>query len=298
MATADGSKLVTTHGGKDQPVKCSRWSELGDSLTFHADAAAHLLAPTEFRFINAPGNGAPQYYEAGAGNGIERDVATMAQMVRSEPTSRTPLNQQIREVARRVEAMVPALRRDGQRVAVIIASDGEATDGDVRGSLNELIGLPVWVVVRLCTSDDRLLDYWNGVDQDLELDMDVLDDLNAEAIEIANWNAWFNYGPELHRLREFGSPRKTFDMLEEKALTSTEILDVCNMIYGSRNAAELPNPEVNTKGFQTMLTTIASKMVPQQAATTYSTIKKKRVGWINIPVLKRKYKKGCLFFNG
>ena len=70
MATADGSKLVTTHGGKDQPVKCSRWSELGDSLTFHTDAAAHLLAPTEFRFINAPGNGAPQYYEVVLATGL------------------------------------------------------------------------------------------------------------------------------------------------------------------------------------------------------------------------------------
>lgn len=295
MASTDGTALITTQAGKDKPIACSRWVELCSSLTFQANAATHLNARTEFRFLNAPGNGAPQSYEVGAGNGVERDLATMKVMLESEPTSRTPLNAHINAVVREVKEMAPTLRRDGQRVAVIIASDGVATDGDVRGSLSKLIGLPVWVVIRLCTSDDDLVDYWNNVDQDLELEMDVLDDLHAEAIEIAGWNAWLNYGPELHKLREFGSPRKTFDMLEEKAFTSTEILKMCEMIYG-KHAADLANPEVDFKGFEAGMAAVVSKM-PQRAATTYSAIKKKRVNWINMPTLKKKFKRGaCLFF--
>ena len=59
--------------------------------------------------------------------------------------------------------------------AQVIASDGEATDGDIAAALRPLRDLPAWVVVRLCTDDDRVVQYWNEIDEDLELDMDVLD---------------------------------------------------------------------------------------------------------------------------
>ena len=44
--------------------------------------------------------------------------------------------------------------------------------------------LPVWVVIRLCTDEDRMVDYWNSVDGEIELNMDVIDDPNGEAREI------------------------------------------------------------------------------------------------------------------
>jgi hypothetical protein len=33
-------------------VSCSRWTELAESLRFHATVAEKLGAPTEFRFLN------------------------------------------------------------------------------------------------------------------------------------------------------------------------------------------------------------------------------------------------------
>ena len=47
-------------------------------------------------------------------------------------------------------------------------------------AMRPLKDLPVWVVVRLCTNDDKIVDYWNRVDEELELSMDVLDDLGGE----------------------------------------------------------------------------------------------------------------------
>ena len=44
--------------------------------------------------------------------------------------------------------------------------------------------LPVWVVIRLCTDEDKMVDYWNNIDNEIELNMDVIDDPLGEAQEI------------------------------------------------------------------------------------------------------------------
>jgi hypothetical protein len=44
--------------------------------------------------------------------------------------------------------------------------------------------LPVWVVIRLCTNENAIVSYWNNVDKEIELNMDVIDDPLGEAKEI------------------------------------------------------------------------------------------------------------------
>ena len=61
--------------------------------------------------------------------------------------------------------MLPFLRATGQRVAVIIATDGESSDGDIAAAMAPLKDLPVWVVIRLCTDEDKIVDYWNNIDK-------------------------------------------------------------------------------------------------------------------------------------
>ena len=54
--------------------------------------------------------------------------------------------------------------------------------------------LPVWIVIRLCTDEDKMVDYWNTVDGEIELNMDVIDDHNGEAREI------YEYVTASHRI--------------------------------------------------------------------------------------------------
>jgi hypothetical protein len=44
-------------------------------------------------------------------------------------------------------------------------------------ALQSLEGLPVWVVVRLCTNEHQVVEFYNNLDSQLELSLKVIDDI-------------------------------------------------------------------------------------------------------------------------
>ena len=97
--------------------------------------------------------------------------------------------------------------------------------------------------------DDRVVEYWNSIDEDLELDMDVLDDLEGEAAEVNEAQPWLTYGAPLHRLREWGTCNKMFDLLDERPLAQHELPGFASLILGEAACDGLPHPSLDWAGF-------------------------------------------------
>lgn len=143
--------------------------------------------------------------------------------------------------------------------------------------------LPVWVVIRLCTDNKRICDYWNNIDAQLELEIDVLDDISSEAEEVYRVNPWLTYGEPLHRLREFGVAVREMDMLDECTLTSEQMRTVVAMILGGRKE-DVPRPEIEWEVFSTRMQSLLNES-PQ----IFDPYKKKLRPWIDMHGLKNKY---------
>jgi hypothetical protein len=224
---------------------CTRWGELGETLLFHAKLSAYLGAPTEFRLLNTPcavGGGEFQVLRCGMGD-PSAEVAAIEKMIRTDPTGQTPLCAQIQQVTRCIADEASRLRASGQRCLVTVASDGKATDGEIAEAMRSLHHLPVSTTVRLCTDNDDVVQYWNNIDEDLELDLDVLDDFCGEAREVAEGgNGWMTYGMHLHRLREWGITRKVLDLIDEAPLSASQMRESVLLIAGQQFAEALPEP--------------------------------------------------------
>lgn len=281
MATADGREIVEV-GGRHREVPCTRWQELTSSLTWHGSLSANTLSPVTFRLLNNPGGGADQTLSLGLGDPVS-ELDRLRRLTSSTPCSTTPLCRAIASFHQHLLSSLPSLTASGTRALLVIASDGASSDGDVAAALRPLRDLPVWVVVRLCTDDDSVVDYWNSIDNELELDMDVLDDLSGEAKEITDLNPWLNYGLPLHRLREWGAVSKEFDLLDERAFNSVEVQAILKLLLG----VELPHPEVDYDEFEAQL--VASL---KEVGDVYDPLKKRMAPWVDVGKLRRSLGKG------
>lgn len=139
--------------------------------------------------------------------------------------------------------MADSMRVHGMEAVVILATDGLPTSPSGESSecvsekfvqaLRQLQSLPVWIVVRLCTDDQEVVDFYNSLHQALELPLEVLDDLFNEAKEIYKHNRWLNYCLPLHRCRELGYQHRIFDLLDERPLTKDEVVEFCSLLLGT-----------------------------------------------------------------
>jgi len=158
-------------------------------------------------------------------------------------------------------------------------------------ALRTLEGYPVWVVIRLCTDNDCVVDFYSKLDASLELSIEVLDDFCGEAVEVQECNPWLNYSLVLHRLREMGYQDRVFDMLDKRLLTKSELRDFSILLFGEIDG--LPDPSLDWEGFARHIEREMKKEKLQ-----WNPISKKMKPWISMKKLNRQYSpnKSCLPF--
>eukprot|EP00535_Pseudo-nitzschia_heimii_P001114 CAMPEP_0197173172 /NCGR_PEP_ID=MMETSP1423-20130617/191_1 /TAXON_ID=476441 /ORGANISM="Pseudo-nitzschia heimii, Strain UNC1101" /LENGTH=402 /DNA_ID=CAMNT_0042621941 /DNA_START=138 /DNA_END=1346 /DNA_ORIENTATION=- len=295
MATADGHRI---HESNDHSIRfwnCTRWAEIQDTVSYHARMAAALRSPTSFRLLN-PTCGKEMFGIAEDGpERIPEDLDTALRTLREvSPIGVTPLSERVQEIGVTVRSMRDQLIANGHKAVIVLATDGLPSDRYGKSTMVErrifqqalrsLEGLPVWVVIRLCTDDDDIVDFYNNIDNELELSLDVLDDFVAEAQEVYEHNKWLNYALPLHRMREMGFYHKLFDLIDERALTRDELRDFFYLLYGADALDGLPDPHVHWDGFRDHIARLT-----RDAGLRYNPIKKRLTPCIDIRQLDREF---------
>lgn len=249
MNIKDGRRLLPTARLDDVRVTtCTRWEELKETVLYHAQLAALLEAPTKFVLLNPPTtNPATSHNNSSTGflkpcpqemsiaergrEWIDDDMEDfMENFTNVHPSGATPLTTHL-------QRMYESLLHVESKIVLVLATDGKPTDSfgyssptvdrEFEASLRK-VQSKAWVVIRLCTDDEHVLNYYQKFDDQEEFDLEVLDDYLDEAKEVYSYNPWLTYSLSLHRCREMGmSCHGTFrflDWLDERQLSREETL--------------------------------------------------------------------------
>jgi len=267
MRSADGQQIAESPTNSSVTLeKCTRWAEIVEAVQYHARMSGLMEASTIFRLLNHPGaDVGPQQFSIANGDGdenggdmtINQEVDRAIRIMKgASPDGYTPLNHHVGEIINHVRGMEGELRKNGEKVAIIIATDGVPSDGNKQSFvkyLKELGSLPIWLVFRLCTNEDAVVDFYGDLDKLLEKPVDVLDDFASEAKEVNKVNRWINYCLPLHRMRELGFKHRLFDLIDERLLTKDEVHEYCTFIYGEEKMSKAPYPTSDWEGFLTYM---------------------------------------------
>ena len=288
MNHGDGSRLIPGKPGACPTKKtCTRWEELANMAASMSELAGSLGARTDFHLLNRPST-MPQFVTVAAGGGsdalqmdAQMDVPTFQRAIRQvSPSGSTPLTESIVNIISLVAPAADRLRAHGQEVVVTIATDGLPNDKrSFQQALRQLQALPTWVVVRLCTDDDVVVDYWNELDGSLEVSLEVLDDEEGEAKEIASFNRWLTYAPVLHNARCFGLRNRLFDLVDETKLLPSQVGALIELILG---CGQLPDPEADLAAFSAAVSEALGAERP-----VYDPLRQKLRPWIDMGAITK-----------
>jgi len=304
LVRAERFVRIKTGSPSLQAEQCSNWDELRDCVEYHIQLASKLEAPTQFRFLNDPFSAQLGPEGICVGGIADCGAAKQSHCPQLEPFDAVhllrsvfplgcmPLSHRIREIYQEILLMEPMLRSSGQRVLLVIATDTFPTDDlgmfsvefqqEFISNLRLLEGLPVWLVVRLCTNDATVSEFYNSLDSKVELSIDVLKYFKDEAVEIQKSNPWINYGFPLHRMREMGYRDRLLDLMDERAFTPLEIHDFCSVLFGAGSLDGVPDPPTDWNGFCQHLNSLLKNEELQ-----WNPVKMKALPWIDTRRLKK-----------
>lgn len=276
MDSPDGQRLVVDGSGGTSIISATRWQELASTVTTVAAVSHSVGARTEFYQLN-PSSVRPLVISGTC----EGDVAKVSAAIQDmEARGTTPLTSVVERIIAAIEPSVDRFVAKGEQICIVIATDGLPDNNKAfKKALARLLSLPVWIVVRLCTDEKPVVDYYNHLDRQLdEAALEVLDDILGESQKVGQANRWLTYGPPLHLAREFGLRDRLFDKINERPLLPTEVKTFCELLLG---CAPLPEPELELKAF---LAAVESEL--EMLPKVFDPPRNKMSPWIKTSVVK------------
>jgi len=160
----------------------------------------------------------------------------------NRPYGSTPLTKRLADVKKVVKDKLEGLAPESRTVFVVVATDGIPTSVSGKPTqeekdlfLHEVQSLAelgsVRIVFRMCTDDEKTIEFYNSIDADGKLPIDVLDDLASEAAEVRNQqNVCFAHTALIHRIREAGTLCSIFNSMDERQLNRMEVRMLARML--------------------------------------------------------------------
>mmetsp|Transcript_87149 Transcript_87149/g.251330 ORF Transcript_87149/g.251330 Transcript_87149/m.251330 type:complete len:402 (-) Transcript_87149:63-1268(-) len=246
-SASDGTMVTESAPGSGRWSRrtCTRWEEICALAEDHARWNLRVGTPCEFVLLNSMGRpqGAPMedgrdclHVDRSRGGEADQVEALRSLLKNNGPRGVTPITERLEDIRSRIQGNFQALSARRQMVFLVIVTDGlptspisgESTVADKTRMVEVLRGLcatlPMQLVIRLCTDDSATIEFYNRIDEELELPLDILDDLSSEAAEVAaHGNDWFAYTPLVHRIREAGTLSKVLDAIDERSLAEAEV---------------------------------------------------------------------------
>jgi hypothetical protein len=296
----DGAHFDESGGGLAQKVPCSRWDEIRKMAIQQAAFNVAVGTPCEFVLLNPPVPRASGDFQSGmdfaaidpARSDVHAQLAVLHQMLAlTRPQGSTPLPERIHEIKDRLRRHYRHIWQEGLSAMVIVATDGLPTDlsGPSEQAKQKVVQelrlltaeMSVFVVVRLCTDDDDVVSFYNRVDEEEELPLEVIDDLESEAREVATQGTdWFAYTSVLHMIREGGTNVKLLDLLDERRLTPLEVRLLAGHLLLTDNEPPLPLGD-----FRAFLREATLRV--QKSSNVYNPLTRKACPVINMRKLRR-----------
>jgi hypothetical protein len=302
MNARDAHILKATGGEYLQNVDAvTRWEELKECVGYQADFVTRFGLPTRFALLNRPssstghttGGPLPQYFSLHQTGNLPQEQQVLQQVLScTVPVGPTPLTQELRTLRAYIESIAPQLRARHHTVPIILATQGLPTNEQGETSpqvvqefvqtLRSFEAFPVWLVLRLCSDDEQAFAFYNSLDAQVDLPCDVLDDFYGEALEVYLHNPWLTYALVLHRYREAAFGHPVLDVMDERALTLSEVGALCRFLFGYN--VGLPDPSVDWSGFLHALEVCMSRERPH-----WNPVTKTVQPWINLAHLNAIY---------
>mmetsp|Transcript_3607 Transcript_3607/g.5057 ORF Transcript_3607/g.5057 Transcript_3607/m.5057 type:complete len:415 (-) Transcript_3607:820-2064(-) len=311
MTSQDGHRYMNdSDGGGHRMDRSTRWDELKDTLHFVGRMAIKLQAWTEFRLINKPPNHSG-YIRLGLGENDEVDL--LMKFLETIPLGHTPLCTCLKNLENDIKRHAEQVKDlEGKYICVVISTDGEPTDV-AQSKWQETVvqifinllhklanGVKTHILIRPCTDVDNIVKFWNDIDKNLdasskgfdEFSLDVLDDLAGECKDVMDKTPWLTYGPELHRLREWGVLGRIFDDIDESPINIANLVDIIGIIFGSQVTDTLPPPQGQKKdswGKFLQHVSVAQDNLKERG-NTFNAVKNEITPWIDLKKLDEKFK--------